>query len=46
MTEETQTATQPSMNILAQFIRDMSFENIFVHKKERLAMCSLMFKSK
>jgi len=32
MTEETQTATQPSMNILAQFIRDMSFENILSQK--------------
>ena len=32
MTKETQTATQPSMNILAQFIRDMSFENILSQK--------------
>ena len=32
MTQETQTATQPSMNILAQFIRDMSFENILSQK--------------
>lgn len=32
MTEETQTATQTSMNILAQFIRDMSFENILSQK--------------
>ena len=32
MTEERQTATQPSMNILAQFIRDMSFENILSQK--------------
>ena len=32
MTEDTQTATQPSMNILAQFIRDMSFENILSQK--------------
>ena len=32
MTEETQKATQPSMNILAQFIRDMSFENILSQK--------------
>ena len=32
MTEETQTVTQPSMNILAQFIRDMSFENILSQK--------------
>ena len=32
MTEETQTATQPSMNILAQFIRDMSFANILSQK--------------
>ncbi|MGC6527874.1 MAG: protein-export chaperone SecB [Paracoccaceae bacterium] len=32
MTEEPQTATQPSMNILAQFIRDMSFENILSQK--------------
>ena len=32
MTEETQSASQPSMNILAQFIRDMSFENILAQK--------------
>ena len=32
MTEEKQTASQPSMNILAQFIRDMSFENILSQK--------------
>ena len=32
MTEETQSPVQPSMNILAQFIRDMSFENIFAQK--------------
>ena len=32
MTEETQTATLPSMNILAQFIRDVSFENILSQK--------------
>jgi preprotein translocase subunit SecB len=32
MTEETQSPVQPSMNILAQFIRDMSFENILAQK--------------
>ena len=32
MTEEAQSAPQPSMNILAQFIRDMSFENILAQK--------------
>ena len=32
MTEETQSSVQPSMNILAQFIRDMSFENILAQK--------------
>ncbi|MDA9990465.1 protein-export chaperone SecB [Paracoccaceae bacterium] len=32
MTEETQQPIQPSMNILAQFIRDMSFENILAQK--------------
>ena len=30
MTNEAQSLPQPSMNILAQFIRDMSFENILV----------------
>ena len=29
---ETQTAAQPSMNILAQFIRDISFENYLAKK--------------
>ena len=32
MTEETQLPLQPKMNILAQFIRDMSFENILAQK--------------
>jgi preprotein translocase subunit SecB len=32
MTEEAQSAPQPSMSILAQFIRDMSFENILAQK--------------
>ena len=32
MTEEAQAPTQPSMNILAQFIRDLSFENILSQK--------------
>ena len=32
MTEEDKSAQQPSMNILAQFIRDMSFENILAQK--------------
>ena len=32
MTEEAQALSQPSMNILAQFIRDMSFENILAQK--------------
>lgn len=32
MTEEAQSPPQPSMNILAQFIRDMSFENILAQK--------------
>ena len=32
MTEEAQSAQQPSMNILAQFIRDMSFENILAQR--------------
>ena len=35
MTEEAQSAPQPSMNILAQFIRDMSFENILAQKGSR-----------
>ena len=32
MTEEAQSPVQPSMNVLAQFIRDMSFENILAQK--------------
>ena len=32
MAQESATKTQPSMNILAQFIRDMSFENILAQK--------------
>ena len=32
MTEEAKSPSQPSMNILAQFIRDMSFENILAQK--------------
>ena len=32
MTEEDKSAQQPSMSILAQFIRDMSFENILAQK--------------
>ena len=32
MTEETQSPVQPSMNILAQFFRDVSFENILAQK--------------
>ncbi|MDG1935173.1 MAG: protein-export chaperone SecB [Paracoccaceae bacterium] len=32
MTEEAKSAPQPSMSILAQFIRDMSFENILAQK--------------
>ncbi len=32
MAEETQQLVQPNMNILAQFIRDMSFENILAQK--------------
>ncbi len=32
MAEETQQPVQPNMNILAQFIRDMSFENILAQK--------------
>ena len=32
MAEETAQPTQPKMNILAQYIRDMSFENILAQK--------------
>ena len=32
MAEETAQPTQPQMNILAQYIRDMSFENILAQK--------------
>lgn len=32
MAEEAQQPVQPNMNILAQFIRDMSFENILAQK--------------
>jgi len=32
MVEEAQQPVQPNMNILAQFIRDMSFENILAQK--------------
>jgi len=32
MAQETQQPVQPNMNILAQFIRDMSFENILAQK--------------
>ena len=32
MAEEVSKTPQPSMNILAQFIRDMSFENILAQK--------------
>ena len=32
MAEETAQPTQPTMNVLAQYIRDMSFENILAQK--------------
>lgn len=32
MAEETSQPTQPTMNVLAQYIRDMSFENILAQK--------------
>ena len=43
MAEETSQPAQPSVNVLAQYIRDLSFENILAQKGVSV-MLHLIFK--